>query len=74
MTIQSIALNCLRIFIVDPPNFRICTYKQAAKVFLHFIKLYENEDIQLPKEIIIESKRALKTAISRITPYMYGGK
>lgn len=40
ITIQNVVLNCLTIFTVDPPNFRICTFKQAAKVFLHFVKLY----------------------------------
>jgi len=49
ITIENIVLDCLRIFQIDPPNLRICTYKQTAKVFLHFVKLYENEDIQLPK-------------------------
>lgn len=42
ITIQRIVLNCLKIFHIDPPNLRICTYKQAAKVLLHFVKLYEN--------------------------------
>ena len=28
----------------------------------------------MPKEVVYESKKAMKTAIDRITPYMYGGK
>lgn len=67
-------MNCLRIFQFDPPNLRICTYKQAAKVFLHFVKLYENEEIEIPKELVNEARKGLKTSISRITPYLYGGK
>ena len=53
MTIQSILLNCIRLFQVDPPNFRICTYKQASKIFLHYLKLYENKDIEVPMDLII---------------------
>jgi hypothetical protein len=30
--IERIILSCLKIFKVDPPSFRICTYKHALKV------------------------------------------
>lgn len=32
ITIERIITSCLKIFKVDPPTFRICTYKNAFKV------------------------------------------
>ena len=42
VTIERIMLGCLKIFKVDPPNFRICTYKHAMKVIEQYSKIYEN--------------------------------
>jgi len=38
------------------------------------VTLYDSPDLPLSKDVIEVLRKALKVAIDRITPYLYGGK
>jgi hypothetical protein len=40
INMEKIVFSCVKIFEVDPPSYRICTYKAASSILLHFVKFY----------------------------------
>ncbi len=63
MRIERTIINCLKIFEVDPPSFRICTYKEASDLIKMLIKLYANEKDKIPFDIINNLKKSMKVSI-----------
>lgn len=72
--IEKTVISCLRLFQVDPPCYRLCTYSEAIDLIRKLIVLYSPIGPQLSIDIIHALRAALKTSIHRITPYLYGGK
>lgn len=72
--IEKTIINCLKLFQVDPPCYRICTYSEAQDLTKRMLTLYGAPNLPLSKDIIDALKLSLKLSIHRISPYLYGGK
>lgn len=58
---------------VDPPSFRVCTYKEASNVIGKLSEIYKGETQRIPQDILSVARLALKSSIDRLTPYIYSG-
>ena len=72
--VEKIIINCLKIFTVDPPCFRICTYIEASSLAGILSTFYSLNELPFSVDVLAVLRQGLKTAIDRVNPYLFGGQ